>query len=92
MPQRRGASLLVFSGLAAQTQTIPSGGVRLTSVTDTATLGGFRAGSTTGGAVASRAIVGVSGQTFTQAAQIDVLRPTGQFWDSALYSGSNRWR
>ncbi len=62
----------------------------LTEVADVATRGGFRAGSTTGGAVAGRSIVSVTGQAFTQAARIDVMRPTGRFWDSALYAASNR--
>lgn len=74
----------------ASAQAIPDGGTVLTNVADVATLGGFRAGSTAGGAVASRTLVDVAGQTFTQAARIDVMRPTGQFWDSALYAGSNR--
>ena len=84
------ALFLANAGGIACAQTIPSGGQNLLTVADVATLGSFRPGSTTGGPVAARTIVGVDGQAFTQAARIDVLRPTGQFWDSALAAASGR--
>lgn len=52
--------------------------------------GDFYSNNTTGGVVATRSIVSVTGQAFTQAARINVLRPTGQAWDSAMTFPSNR--
>ena len=52
--------------------------------------GNFWQGSTTGGVVASRAIVPVVGQSFTQAARVSVLRPTGEFWASAISAPSTQ--
>jgi endo-1,4-beta-xylanase len=75
----------------AHAQSVPSGGQSLVNVADIATQGSFRGGSTTGGAaVATRTVVPVSGQSFTQAARIEVLRPTGDFWSAAVSASSNR--
>lgn len=68
-------------------QTIPSGGVSLVDEADIAIDGSFWQGN---GPVATRSIVPVSGQSFSQAARIDVLSPTGQFWDSSIGALSNR--
>jgi endo-1,4-beta-xylanase len=71
-------------------QTVPSGGVALVAAADLAVQGSFRAGATTGGAVAARTIVAVTGQPFAQAARIDVQRPTGEFWASAISAPSTQ--
>ncbi|HRE06872.1 MAG TPA: endo-1,4-beta-xylanase [Opitutaceae bacterium] len=83
---------LVVLGLAGMVrgQSVPSGGVRLIAPADLAVQGNFWQGSTTGGAVASRAIVPVTGQTFTQAARVSVVRPTGDFWASAISAPSTQ--
>jgi hypothetical protein len=80
--------LVVACGV--QGQSVPSGGVRLVAPTDLAVQGNFWQGSTTGGVVASRAIVPVVGQSFTQAARVSVLRPTGEFWASAISAPSTQ--
>ncbi|MFO1449303.1 MAG: endo-1,4-beta-xylanase [Opitutaceae bacterium] len=82
--------LALLSGAlsCASAQTVPSGGVRLIAPTDLAVGGNFWQGSTTGGPVASRTLVPVTGQPFTQAARIAVQRPTGEFWASSISSPS----
>ena len=80
-----GAAWLLAS--SASSQTIPSGGQSLISLQDVATQGGFYS---TPASVATRTVVAVTGQPFTQAARINVLDPTGEFWSSAISSSSNR--
>lgn len=86
------AALVVSSWCStlALPQTIPSGGESLVGVADIATGGGFYSNTTSGGTVAARTIVAVSGQPFAQAAEIDVMNPTSQFWDSAVSASSTR--
>jgi len=84
------AFVVLALGSVARAQTIPSGGVSLVNVADIAVDGGFYGGTTTGGAVAARTIVPVTGQPFAQAARIDVMRPTGLFYDSAVTASTNR--
>ncbi|HEX9782743.1 MAG TPA: endo-1,4-beta-xylanase [Opitutaceae bacterium] len=84
-----GAGLGVFLALGATIfqasgQSIPTGGESLVSVDDIVIDGSFRQGSSGGQPVALRTIVDVADQSFAQAARIDVQRPTGQFWDSAV--------
>jgi len=82
--------LLCSGGGVVRGQSVPSGGVRLVAPADLAVQGNFWQGSTTGGPVASRSIVPVTGQSFNQAARISVLRPTGEFWASAISAPSTR--
>lgn len=42
------------------------------------------------GPVATRTIVPVTGQSFSQAARFDVISPTGQFYESSVRADSNR--
>jgi len=89
---RAAALLLVFSVGTPflRAQEIPSGGTSLVSVADIAVNGSFYANEDTEGAIASRSTVTVTGQSFTSAARIDVARPTGNFWNSAVTQTTNR--
>jgi endo-1,4-beta-xylanase len=84
--------LLVFTLLVttASAQTVPSGGVSLVAGTDLALDGSFYGGSTTGGPVAVRTLVDVTGPGITRASRIEVPRPTGEAWSTALFGTSNR--
>ncbi|MCF3650293.1 endo-1,4-beta-xylanase [Synoicihabitans lomoniglobus] len=86
------AFLLFLSPLALTlpAQEIPSGGVSLVNPTDIATEAGFYANDTANGPVATRTAVTVTGQSFTTAAQVATLNPTGQFYSSAITASTNR--
>ncbi len=81
--------LFLFLIGSASAQTIPAGGQAMLTQTDIGNAG-FYANNTAGGPVATREIVSVTGQDFTQAARVATLNPTGDFWSSVLSFTSNR--
>lgn len=85
-----GILLACFTLTALSAQEIPSGGVSLVNVTDIATEGNFYANSDGDGAIATRSIVSVTGQTFTSAARVATLRPTSEFYTTAVTQATNR--
>ena len=82
---------MFFLGMLSpsQAQTIPSGGVALVSG-ELATTGSFYSNTLGDGPVAKRTSVGVTGQTFSQAARVATLRPASEFYLSAITADSNR--
>lgn len=85
---------IVFLGIASslclQAQSVPSGGTSLIDVADLAIHGDFWSGSNGGLPIASRTTVPVTGQSFTQAARINVERPDGQFFSTGILARNNR--
>jgi GH35 family endo-1,4-beta-xylanase len=74
---------ILAHALQAQTQTIPSGGAALLT-DDVATTAGFYANDLGQGPVATRTTVNVTGQTFTTAARVATIYPSGEYYRSAM--------
>ncbi len=90
----RGLALAVaifgLNGLpVARAQTIPSGGTALLA-SELATTGGFYANDLGSGPIATRTIVAVTGQSFTEAARVATTQPAGEHYRSAVGANVTR--
>ena len=88
--RRCGAFILcAVSTLISAAQEIPTGGASLL-VETRPSQAGFYANTTANGVVATRESVTVTGRSFTEAARVATLNPTGEFYTSAMTFRSNR--